>query len=224
MCKAINVASWFINNDFSALNNKDSNLKLNKLLYFAQMISLIKRNKPLFEEDLYAFENGVVVEDIRKEYCNNYSEFIKIAKKCNYKIGKEEEEILNITKNIFMDASPSELSDLTHEHKCWQDYYKKSLEDAQGKYTHNKESAKIPIDVIVRKYSDDLFLVKEMVDAFEESEVCSELKITVNGIDYYYDPREISITEDIYLKLQEFPADDSAYTLYIDETQGLVIY
>ena len=71
MCKAIEVASWFINNDYIPSNTKSGNLKLNKLLYFAQLISLVKRQKPLFKDELYAFENGVVVEDVRKEYYEN---------------------------------------------------------------------------------------------------------------------------------------------------------
>ena len=51
MCKAIEVASWFINNEYTPSNTKSGNLKLNKLLYFAQLISLVKRGKPLFKEE-----------------------------------------------------------------------------------------------------------------------------------------------------------------------------
>ncbi|AAO36606.1 SocA family protein (endogenous virus) [Clostridium phage phiCTC2B] len=223
MCKAISVAGWFINNDFKPTNDKSGNLKLNKLLYFAQMISLIKRNKPLFEEELYAFENGVVVEKIRKDYCNNYDDFVKLAKEYDKNFNEDEIDILESTKELFLNVSPEDLSELTHQHKCWKHYYNKSIEEAKG-YKYNKESARMPIGVIKNVYKDDLLLIKKMVDALEISYDIKEEKIVINNTEFYYNPEELCINEAIKQQLEEFPSYDEAYSLYIDEEQGLVVY
>lgn len=224
MCKAMNVAGWFIKNDFDAPNSKDGNLKLNKLLYFAQMISLSRRRKPLFDENLYAFKNGVVVEDIRQEYCNRYSQFIEEANSSEYNFNDEEVDILNITKRLFMDVSPKDLSMLTHEHECWKDYYNRSRKYATEGYDYNKKESIIPVDKILDCYQCDLNLVSEMVDALEPTEQVEEAKLCINNIEFYYDPSKVKIDDNIKEQLREFPAEDDVYSFYIDDSQGLVIY
>lgn len=223
MCKAVDVASWFINNDYNPKNSKESNLKLNKLLYFAQLISLIKREKPLFSEDLYAFENGVVVEAVRIPFCNDYSNFVKTAKKNRTDFSNEELEILNLTKNIFLGVSPEDLSNLTHEHKSWKEHFKKSKERARN-YKYNKEESKICIDDYFSKFKDDLDLVQEIVLAKENNNSIHEKVFVMNGTSYYYNPNELILNDDIIEEIKEFPAIEEAYTLYMDESQGLIIF
>lgn len=224
MCKAIEVAGWFLNNNIQASNSKSGNLRLNKLLYFAQMISLVKRGKPLFEEDIYAFENGVVVEDIRCEYQNNYYSFIDKAKSKKKEFTNEEDDILKITKLLFEDASARELSDLTHEHKCWKDYFNRSTrsENKNG-YKYNKEDSMIPIKSILSDYQEDLDLVRNIIYAHEDNDIEEDI-IEVNNIKFFYNPKEICINEAVLTELHNFPGRDAAYTLYIDDLQGLVIY
>ncbi len=49
--------------------------------------------------------------------------------------------------------------------------------------------------------------------------------IEINGIKFYYNSTELNINDYIKtLELFTLKAEDSAYTLYIDETQGLVIF
>ena len=224
MCKAIEVASWFINNEYTPSNTKSGNLKLNKLLYFAQLISLVKRGKPLFKEELYAFENGVVVEDVRKEYYTNYSEFIRKAKNDNTVFENDELDILKFTKEIFMNISSEELSDLTHEHMSWKDNYEKSKTIKYGKIWYEKEDAKIDINDYFTKYKCDLDLVESIINARQHSQNDSiEDVIEVNGVKFYYNPSELN-ANDYIETLKLFSPEDTAYTLYMDEKQGLVIF
>ena len=52
-------AKWFLENDLDTPRNTfKGNMKLQKLLFFAQLISLAKNNKLLFDEEFCAFENG----------------------------------------------------------------------------------------------------------------------------------------------------------------------
>lgn len=221
MCKAMDIAKWFIKNGYEAPNSFDGNMKLNKLLYFAQLISLVKRNKALFKDDLYAFEHGMVVENIRKEYCNNYNDFIKESESFDEKFLNDEENILVMTKDIFGEIDAEELSKLTHQHDCWNDYYNKSKVNDW----YVKEDSIVKTEDIVNNYQEDLDLIRNILSAYEENIVDNEEKyIKINGIKFYYNPNELKITDDILDKVKSFPTDDLAYSMCLDETQGLVIY
>lgn len=188
------------------------------------MISLVKQGKPLFDEEIYAFENGIVVEDIRCEYQNNYYGFMDKAKSKRREFTNEEDDILKITKLLFEDASAVELSDLTHEHKCWKDYFIKSTQsENKNGYKYNKDNSIIPIKTILNDYQEDLNLVRKMIYALEDNTIEEDI-IEVNNIKFFYDPKEICIDEAVLTKLRNFPGRDAAYTLYLDDSQGLVIY
>ncbi|CAG7839977.1 hypothetical protein CLOHAE12215_01393 [Clostridium haemolyticum] len=225
MCQAIDVAKWFIKNNYEPCDTKNGNMKLNKLLYFAQLISLVKRDKVLFNDNLSAFKHGVVVENVRKEYYNNYHNFIQTAQKSSITLSEEEEEVLNITINIFGQVNARELSQLTHEHSCWKDHYEKSK---RGNGNYDKQDGIIPINEIVNNYQCDLDLIREILSAYENDNMDNtndEKCIEIKGVKFYYNPNEVNINDNNIREILEgFPADDIAYTIYIDPTQGLVIY
>lgn len=52
MCRAIDVANFFIDLANSDPDDCMTNLRVNKLLYFAQAWSLVRRGKPLFPDEL----------------------------------------------------------------------------------------------------------------------------------------------------------------------------
>lgn len=225
MNKAINFAKWFIKNSKGFSNSFEGNMKLNKLLYFSQLISLVKNNEPLFNDDLYAFKNGVVVESVRREYYYNYTQLKKDAELFEESFTKEEKEILEIGNDIFGHVDAKELSKLTHEHSCWNDYYNKSKNDNW----YIKEESKIPVEDIVMNYQEDLNLVKEILFAYYENKNSSntneiEKFIEINNVKYFYNPNEIKLDNNLRDVLANFPAEDNAYSLYIDDNQGLVIY
>ena len=61
MLRAIDVANFFVDLANSDPDDVITNLKVNKLLYFAQAWSLVIRHEPLFEEDIQAWKLGPVV-------------------------------------------------------------------------------------------------------------------------------------------------------------------
>lgn len=68
MVKAMDVANFFVN-----LFNDDpqecmTNLRLNKLLYFAQAWSLARLDKPLFDEEIQAWDYGPVIPEVYKAF------------------------------------------------------------------------------------------------------------------------------------------------------------
>lgn len=55
----LDYTKWFLENNLDTPRNTfKGNMKLQKLLFFAQLISLTKNNKLLFDEQFCAFENG----------------------------------------------------------------------------------------------------------------------------------------------------------------------
>lgn len=64
---AIDVSRYIINKCHDC-DISISNLKLQKLLYFAQGFSLALVNKPLFEEEIEPWDFGPVVPEVYREY------------------------------------------------------------------------------------------------------------------------------------------------------------
>lgn len=68
MCKAIDVANFFVD---MANNDPDdcmTNLRVNKLLYFAQAWSLVRRGKQLFDDHIQAWQYGPVVPEVYRAF------------------------------------------------------------------------------------------------------------------------------------------------------------
>lgn len=69
-------AKYFIKNGAdSHPSTYDGNMKLQKLLTFANAISIAEHGKPLFNDKILAFTNGCVVEKVRLRYRNEYNSF-----------------------------------------------------------------------------------------------------------------------------------------------------
>lgn len=219
MCRGKSVVKWFVDNGMPLNNSFDGNLVVNKMLVFAQLISIAKDNKRLFEEDMYAFEHGVVIEDIRMEYKYKFSDFVKSIKREKYCFDKNQLDTLELTKKIFGDLDPFILSELTHQFKFWKEKYDYSYKDSY----HHKELSIIEIDDLKHKYEEDIEKIKLLI-SIEESNNDSEEFVIIDGISFYYNPSEVELDETLMKQLKEFPAEESAYSFYIDESQGLVIY
>lgn len=68
MEKLMNVASYIYNRYNSTRNERIDEMKLQKLLYFAQRESLIQNYEPLFSESFYGWKYGPVLKEIRGAY------------------------------------------------------------------------------------------------------------------------------------------------------------
>ena len=69
MCSARNVANFFIDlANRGKYKKKITNMRVNKLLYFAQGHYLAKTETPLFDENFLAWDFGPVVPEIYRKY------------------------------------------------------------------------------------------------------------------------------------------------------------
>ena len=134
MFSALEIAEWFLvknnaeireheaTNDDYEVYEGITHLKLQKLLYYAQGISLGLHNKQLFEENIEAWQHGPVVKDVyvyfsqfgRKNIEINMDKKIEeIVKKIES--NKEVLEVLNMTYNNFAIYTAWQLRQMTHE-------------------------------------------------------------------------------------------------------------
>lgn len=71
MYEACDVASYICNRYFKENGKRIDEMKLHKLLYFAQRESIIQTGNPLFKEQFEAWKFGPVLKEIRSHYKNN---------------------------------------------------------------------------------------------------------------------------------------------------------
>ena len=128
MCKysALEIAKWFLGENRRRMAEEDSdyisNLKLQKLLYYAQGCYLAIKGNALFREDILAWEHGPVVRDIYDRYRRFGADGINEPDKNYYvPIDSEDEKILLEVFDAFGIYSAWKLRNMTHEETPWQE-------------------------------------------------------------------------------------------------------
>lgn len=113
MISVVTVAKYLSNAYEKKYDEKISEMKLHKLLYFAQRESLIVSNTPLFEAVFEGWRFGPVVPSIRYLFSD-------ISNSESVKVDKEIKVILDDTLERYGDKSPWSLSRLSHGEYSWQ--------------------------------------------------------------------------------------------------------
>ncbi len=100
-------------------------LKLQKLLYLAQGISLAIYDKPLFNEEIEAWEHGPVVRELRKVYGAFGSDPLPSPGEMDFDIyTQQQKELIYKIYAQYGEYTASSLRNLTHEHSIWKEAYK----------------------------------------------------------------------------------------------------
>ncbi len=97
-----------------------TNLKLQKVLYFVQAYYLAKLGKPIFSDNLEAWEYGPVVPSVYRKYKSNGSNPI-ISEEDKSSLTEEDKSIIKSIWNTFGGYSASRLVDITHAHAPWKE-------------------------------------------------------------------------------------------------------
>ncbi len=123
--KANDIAHWFLarnksDYDLGITDELISNLKLQKLLYYAQGCVLAINGEPLFENKIYAWEHGPVIPEIYHEYKSFGKSGIDFTEQYNIDIiDNETKEILEQVYDEFGQYSAWKLRNMTHEETPW---------------------------------------------------------------------------------------------------------
>lgn len=142
--KAFDIAEWFLlyNNYIMGESDADliTNLKLQKLLYYAQGCYLAITDEPLFDENILAWEHGPVVEEVYQKYKKYRSNGILFDGDYKNIIEKDDEEILIEVYNIFAKYSAWGLRNLTHAETPWKETPKNGIISLESINTYFKEN------------------------------------------------------------------------------------
>lgn len=127
MFSAQDIAKWFLIRDRAEDNELEiSNLKLQKLLYYAQGVYLAITNKPLFSNEILAWKHGPVVKEVYDNFCSNGGNIIE------YNPREEDRDIIRKIENNenardtlefvieeFGQYTAWKLREMTHKERPW---------------------------------------------------------------------------------------------------------
>lgn len=125
MIKDIQIAQYFLSKDVSrALFDKQliqrngrmfyqGNARLNKYLHMAQNLFIAKTGQKLFDEDLYAYDNGAVAPSVQESYA------LLWTRNDTPDLPAPIREFLDRIFKAFENATLDDLIELSHEDSEW---------------------------------------------------------------------------------------------------------
>jgi len=120
MATALDVAQFFIANGANSEESGISNLKLQKLVYYAQGFHLALFDAPLFDEDLEAWTHGPVAPSIYHQYKQHGSSPIPAPDyELNEEFSAEQLDFLSEVHDVFGQFSAWKLRNMTHDEPPW---------------------------------------------------------------------------------------------------------
>jgi uncharacterized phage-associated protein len=136
MISAKNVSDFFLSLCEPNAGDTISNLKMQKLLYYAQGFHLVFYNEPLFPEKIMAWQYGPVVEEIYNEYQEYRDGAIPTPRRINAKVFDNEKiDFLKEIYQVYGQFSALRLMQLTHSESPW------STTKIGEEITHDKMTA-----------------------------------------------------------------------------------
>jgi len=122
---AFDIANYFLYKAQEAAEEDQeliSNLKLQKLVYYAQGLYMAVYGKPLFSDKIEAWTYGPVVPELYHHYKEHNSNGIRTDKNFNPSIINEDtKEFLDEIYEVFGQFSAIRLMNLAHSDQCWID-------------------------------------------------------------------------------------------------------
>jgi len=122
---ALDIANYFLYKAQEASEEDQeliSNLKLQKLVYYAQGLYMAVNGKPLFSDKIEAWTYGPVVPELYQHYKKYNSNGIHADKNFNPSIINEKtKKFLDEIYEAFGQFSAIGLMNLTHSDQCWID-------------------------------------------------------------------------------------------------------
>ena len=135
MKDVMSVAAYLCSSYENEYSEKIDEMKLQKLMYFAQRESLIVADTPLFEADFYGWRFGPVLKEIRTPYKEGAFSSIPAE------IQGEEKAILDRVMKDYAGKDSWSLSRLTHGEICWK-------RSRKGVSPYDSSDNMIPLDDI----------------------------------------------------------------------------
>ena len=118
MAKVFDVAKYILDK-YGAM----SAMKLQKLIFYAQAMSMVWDDVPLFEEEFEAWAKGPVCRELfnahKGKFMLNDSKFLEPYKPNTSDLKPEQIETINVVADSLIDLPPYRLSDMVHQETPW---------------------------------------------------------------------------------------------------------
>jgi uncharacterized phage-associated protein len=122
MASALDVAKYFLRFSDEESGDLISNLKLQKLIYYAQGFHLALFDRPLFDEPVEAWQHGPVVPDVYHAYKEHGGQGIPPPIESDFScFTNEQKEVLDEVYAVYGQFSAWKLRNMTHEESPWRD-------------------------------------------------------------------------------------------------------
>lgn len=118
MRNATDIANAFLMLSEPEAGDVVTNLKLQKLLYYAQGFHLALYGRPFFSQEILAWEHGPVVREVYNTY-RDYGSTPLSPTENNIELNTEEKDFIKQIWNIFGQFSAWRLRDMTHSEDPW---------------------------------------------------------------------------------------------------------
>ncbi len=119
MMPAHDVAKYFVFLVDEDAGDSITNLKLQKLLYYAQGANLALYDEPLFPERIEAWTHGPVVPDVYHRYKQHSGEPIPVEPIDLSAYNAQVQEVLDEVNSVFGQFSALKLRAMTHNEPPW---------------------------------------------------------------------------------------------------------
>ncbi len=122
----LTIAKWFIA-WAEAEGEELSNLKLQKLLYYAQGHYLGEHHRPLFDEPIQAWSHGPVAPSVYREYKGFGSSSIELPDSDPFEwehVDPATTEFLGKVWNTYGGFSAGRLRNMTHDERPWRKHWR----------------------------------------------------------------------------------------------------
>jgi uncharacterized phage-associated protein len=125
MPNSIDAAKFFLAQANEDAGDLVSNLKLQKLVYYAQGFHLAVFGSPLFDEQIEAWTHGPVVPSVYHHYKHHGSGSIPFPTDFDAEVFSAEQiDLLNEVQQMYGQYSAWRLREMTHEEAPWKNNFK----------------------------------------------------------------------------------------------------
>ena len=192
MLSGKDVAKWFIfHNPELASGYIDENTKINKLLYFSNLMYFCITNEQLISDEFVAFPNGPVVFNVYRDY--RYNGLSSLPQQV-ISPNEEQLKVLNIVNFIYGNSSISELVSESHTHSLWK--------NVQHLIPNNPKIEFENVETELVEYN------KALYNTYMSMDFSKLIKDKINNNVYYYFKDSFDMTDEIIEKLSTFDKYD----------------
>lgn len=116
----IQLANNFPYKDIQFQPDGITHLKLQKILYYTQVVFLIKKREKAFEEQILAWRYGPVIQEIYTKYTSQWRNFLEVDNGWeDSSLSPEDKKLIERTREIFGRYSANQLVEMTHSDDPW---------------------------------------------------------------------------------------------------------